>query len=216
MSKTSLADLAANKIRELILDNRLGAGGHINIASLSREFAMSQTPIREALQKLISEGFVVYVAQIGYAVRNLTLHEYLQVFEIHQALEIYLVSELAKVPFLVDFDALNTINDEIEKQARAGNLEKVAEGNDAFHRKLYENYHNKLLVSRLADLWTEVRSLRNIMYNSALLTNRIAQEHRAILNALKAGNARKAAEAMDVHYRSGREGAIMSFPVAGQ
>ena len=79
MPNTSLADQAANKIRILIEKNGLKPGSHINIDSLAKEFGISQTPIREALKKLISEGLAVYRPRVGYSVRNLTLHDYLQV-----------------------------------------------------------------------------------------------------------------------------------------
>ena len=89
-------------------------GAHINIDFLAKEFGISQTPIREALKKLIAEGIAVYRPKVGYSVRNLTLHEYLQVSEIHQVLETYLVKELAKMPFIVDMVSLNTINQELQ------------------------------------------------------------------------------------------------------
>lgn len=215
MSGISLADEAANTIRGKILEGVLPPGSHINIALLTKELDISQTPIREALKKLIPDGLVVYRPRIGYTVRALTLHEYLQVSEIHQALEIYLVRELAKTPSILDYAALSRINDELE--ACAGNRDIAAVGlkNDAFHRKLYENYPNKLMISRLIDLWDEVRSQRDFMYRSQVCLSKVAEAHREIVAAIGEGNPEKAAAAMRAHYTGGREGAIMSFPVNG-
>lgn len=214
LSEISLADQAAKQIRELILQNNLPPGKHINISNLARTFGFSQTPVREALKKLISEGLVVYKSKIGYAVRALSLHEYLQVSEIHKALEIYLVRELAPMPSLIDFEALYDVNRKMARFAAERRLDDVAEMNDVFHRKLYEHYHNHLLVSRLFSLWNEVRSQRNIMYNSSVFIGKIAREHEQILQALEAQNPDAAATAMEIHYKSGLDGAIMSFPVA--
>ena len=213
MPKTSLADYAANKIRIMIQENKLMPGEHINIDFLSRDLGISQTPIREALQKLIAEGIAVYRPKVGYSVRNLTLHEYLQVSEIHQVLETYLVKEIAKMPFIVDIASLYSINEELRRLIGENDREGIAQANDRFHRKLYENYHNKLMITRLFDLWNEVRSLRNIMYNNKMFTNKIAAEHEAIIEAIEKGDPVAAEKAMTAHYISGRESAIISFPV---
>ena len=213
MAKTSLADQAANSMRSLILENKLTPGMHINIDAISKEFGISQTPVREALKRLIVEGLAVYTPKVGYAVRNLTLYEYLQVSEVHQVLEAYLVRELAKTPFLVDFESLEKINDLLGQHVIDNNDEGISAANDAFHRKLYENYHNKIMLGRLFELWNEVRSSRNIMYKNNVFTNKIKEEHARIISAVRSGNPVAAEKAMNEHYLSGKESAIISFPV---
>ena len=213
MPNTSLADQAANKIRILIKENKLRPGAHINIDSLANEFGISQTPIREALKKLIAEGMAVYKPKAGYSVRNLSLHEYLQVFEILQVMETYLVKELAKIPFIVDLASLREINEELKQGISQGNRDLIGRINDKFHKKLYENYHNKLMVDRLYSLWNEMCSGRNLMYDNKIFTNRMAAEHEAIISAIENGDPKAAEEAISAHYLSGRESAIIYFPV---
>lgn len=213
VNKASLADSTANKIRELIFSGGLKPGERANIDVLARQFQISQTPVREALKKLISEGLVVYRPKAGYSVRNLTLHEYLQVSEIHQVLEVYLVRKLAENPVFVDFPALERINSGIKDAIAQNDIVRIGNCNDDFHKTLYRGYPNKLLLTRLHGLWNEVLSLRNIMYQSSAFTNRIFEEHKKILDAIRSGNQENAAQAMNEHYLSGKEGAIASFPV---
>ena len=205
MPNTSLADQAANKIRILIKENKLRPGAHINIDSLAKEFGISQTPIREALKKLIAEGMAVYKPKAGYSVRNLSLHEYLQVFEILQVMETYLVKELAKIPFIVDLASLREINEELRQGISQGNRDLIGRINDKFH--------NKLMVDRLYSLWNEMCSGRNLMYDNKIFTNRMAAEHEAIISAIENGDPKAAEEAISAHYLSGRESAIIYFPV---
>ncbi|WP_288503481.1 type III pantothenate kinase [uncultured Cloacibacillus sp.] len=169
--------------------------------------------IREALKKLISEGLVVYRPRVGYSVRNLTLHEYLQVSEILQVIETHLVKELAKIPFIVDITALRAINRELAECLPAGGREMIGAINDRFHEKIYENYHNKLMTGRLNSLWLEARAPRNLMYDNKVFTNRIVAEHEAIISAIERGDPAAAEAAISVHYVSGRESAIIYFPV---
>ena len=213
MSETSLADKAARRIRTLIDDKCLKPGAHVNIDALAKEFGVSQTPIREALKKLISEGLVVYRPQKGYSVRNLTLHEYLQVSEILEMVESHLIKELAKTPFLVDTAALRSINTEFETAIRLNDCGVIGRVNDRFHAKLYENYYNKLLLSRFSALWREVRTTRDIMYANKAFTDKIVAEHEAIISAVEAGDPEAAERAVSAHYVSGRESALKYFPV---
>lgn len=208
-----MADRAANKIRLLIEESKLKPGSHINIDSLAKEFGISKTPIREALNKLISEGLVVYRSKVGYSVRNLTLHEYFQVSEFLQMMECHLLKELTKMPFLVDIAALREINKELEECLPLNDRETVGRINDKFHEKIYENYHNKLLTSRLNSLWLEARAPRNFMYDNKIFTNRIVAEHEAIISAIEKGDAKAAEKAINAHYTSGKESAIIYFPV---
>ena len=212
MQDISLADQSANRIRELILANKLSPGAHINIDALAKEFNISQTPIREALKKLIAEGFVVYKAKIGYSVRNLSLHEYLQVMEIIQVIEVYLVRELAKTNALVNIKELRGINERLRASLKTGDMAAIGRINDEFHSKLYENYPNKFMINRFKDTCNEVVSLRNFMYKNQIFTNRLIQEHEAIIEAIESGDAERAEIAMTEHYLSGRESAIRTFP----
>ena len=214
MADFSLSDLASSKIRALIKEKKLKPGAHINIDSLSREFGISQTPIREALKKLIAEGMAVYRPRAGYFVRNLSLYEYLQVLEILQVMESYLVKQLAKTPFIVDFEALRRINEELRGEIAGGcSQDVIGDINDKFHKKLYENYHNKLFVGRLCSIWNEMCAGRNVLYTNKVFTNSIVAEHEAIISAIERGDVRAAEEAVSSHYSRGRESAIISFPV---
>lgn len=213
MPDTSLTDKAANEIRLLIEESKLKPGSHINIDSLAKLFGISKTPIREALNKLISEGLAVYRAKRGYAVRNLTLHEYFQVCEMLQMMESHLMKELTKMPFLVDIAALRAINKELEECLPLNDREIIGRINDKFHERIYENYHNKLFISRLNSLWLEARASRNFMYDNKIFTNRIAAEHEALISAIEKGDAEAAEAAVRAHYTSGRESAIIYFPV---
>ena len=213
MQSTSLADQAANKIRLSIEKDKLKPGSHVNIDLLAKEFGISKTPIREALKKLISEGLVVYRPKAGYSVRNLTLHEYFQVSEMLEMMEKHLLKEIAKTPFLVDVEALRAINKELAECLPQGNREVIGGINDKFHEKIYENYHNKLLIQQFNTFWSGARAPRNFIYDNKIFTSRIVAEHEAIVGAIEKGDPKAAEKAINAHYTSGKESAVIYFPV---
>ena len=69
------------------------------------------------------------------------------------------------------------------------------------------------MVDRLYSLWNEMCSGRNRMYDNKIFTNRMAAEHEAIISAIENGDPKAAEEAISAHYLSGRESAIIYFPV---
>lgn len=213
MQNTSLADQAANKIRLFIEKEKLKPGSHVNIDMLTKEFGISKTPIREALKKLIAEGLVVYRPKVGYSVRNLTLHEYFQVSEVLEMMEKHLLKEIVKTPFLVDIEALRVINNELAECLPQSDREIIGRINDKFHEKLYENYHNKFLVQQFNTFWSGARAPRNFIYDNKMFTNRIVAEHEAIIDAIEKSDPQAAEKAINAHYTSGKESAVIYFPV---
>jgi DNA-binding GntR family transcriptional regulator len=71
--RDNLSDSVVLKLRNLIVDGQLAAGARINEVHLSRQLAISRTPLREALARLAQEGALRSVARIGYFVRPLTV-----------------------------------------------------------------------------------------------------------------------------------------------
>src|SRR5512140_1972307 len=64
----SKTDLVAALIRQLIITGELAAGGQLRQRDLAQRFGVSQTPVREALRRLESEGLVVGDAHRGFTV----------------------------------------------------------------------------------------------------------------------------------------------------
>lgn len=208
---TSLVDQATKSIKELIGRGDLPPGAHINIDALSEELCMSQTPIREALRKLVTEGIVSHTPKTGYSVSNLTINEFTQILEILCVLESHIVKELAKKPFLVDFEKLSSINDELRKKLSAFDAVFFRRTNDKFHRTLTENYYNTMMKKHFFALWEWIRPKRDCMYCNSQWGARMVDEHEAIIKAIKEGDVEVAERAVIDHYRSGNDSAMAYY-----
>ncbi|MFN3615632.1 MAG: GntR family transcriptional regulator, partial [Rubrimonas sp.] len=58
LRRATLGELAANRIRDMIIEGRLDQGERINETALGRALGVSRTPLREALRTLASEGLI--------------------------------------------------------------------------------------------------------------------------------------------------------------
>jgi len=66
--------------------------------SLSREFGVSRSPVREALRMLEADGFVRRIPNRGYYVRQVRLQEVADLYEVRLALELFALEKLAAMP----------------------------------------------------------------------------------------------------------------------
>ncbi len=74
-------------LRKLVLEGVLPPGAKLREAELAARFGVSRTPVREALVAAEREGLVTYELNRGYAVRQFTLHDLLESYELRGLLE---------------------------------------------------------------------------------------------------------------------------------
>src|SRR2546422_11214684 len=104
-------------LREEILSEPLEPGAELLEVPLSEELGVSRGPIREALGRLASEGLVTVRPRRGAVVRSLSKEEFLELYQVREALEMMAV-RLA-VPRLrkEDFEELQRLNETMARHA---------------------------------------------------------------------------------------------------
>ena len=108
---TSLVDAATDAIRNKILDLSLPPGKSVNTKWLVGNLRLSRTPIREALNRLATEGLIRFENNQGVYVQPL------DVTEINQLMDAYRVAERISA-FHCDFSDLDLLTDVTEMQAK--------------------------------------------------------------------------------------------------
>src|SRR4051812_6016019 len=93
-SSQTLAQRVYEAVRDRILGNELAPRANVREEELATAMMVSRTPIREALNRLASEGFLERVPHRGFRVASRSIGELAHVFTVLQALEM-LASELA-------------------------------------------------------------------------------------------------------------------------
>lgn len=82
-----IRDIIYERLRKAILQGELKADSYFNDHEISEEFGVSRTPIREAVQRLESDGYIERVPMKGYRVCGLSTQELAHCFSIRKALE---------------------------------------------------------------------------------------------------------------------------------
>jgi len=189
------------RLREQILSGELEPGAELAEVALSEQLGVSRGPIREALGRLASEGLVTVRPRRGALVRSLSKEEFLELYQVREALEVMAVKLAVPRLRAEDFDALEGL---IEKMARHAERDEVAEffqANVAFHGRLLETSGNGKLQELYGQLLGQLGRyrLRSLLLRGNL--QRSVAEHAAIVRAAKRGDVERAAHLMSEHIR---------------
>ena len=188
-------------LRAEILEGRLEPGAELAEVALSEQLGVSRGPIREAIGRLASEGLVTVRPRRGAVVRSLSKEEFLELYQVREALE-RMAMQLA-VPRLAaeHFEELTELNTAMDGHAARGDVAKFFEANLAFHARLFDASGNGKLQESYQQLLGQLGRyrLRSLTLRGNL--QRSVSEHAAILRAAKRGDADRAAQLMAEHIR---------------
>jgi DNA-binding GntR family transcriptional regulator len=193
VSYVSKTDMVVALIRELIITGDLTAGKQLRQRDLAARFQVSQTPVREAMRRLESEGLVIGDTHRGFTVVEADSGSTEENFQIRAVLE-SLGASLAAAKIDEDGIArLVQINDRLralpEDDPRYGSL------NRDFHFAVYEYAHSPLLLSLMRLLWQALHGGPRVMRTHAEST----RQHDVIIDALRRGDADGASAATYEH-----------------
>jgi len=192
----SKTDMVAALIRQLIITGELPAGEQLRQRDLAQRFGVSQTPVREALRRLESEGLVVGDTHRGFTVVEPDDGPVEENFQIRAALESLGASLAARKIDAGGIAALRRLN---EAMRELGDDDpRYADLNRDFHFTVYEHAGSPLLLSLMRLLWASLHGGPKVLRTHA----ESARQHDAIIDALSAGDAAAASERTYQHIMS--------------
>ncbi len=191
-------------IREDIISGRLKPNERLKVADLAERYGTSTNPIREALQQLRGEDFVIMEPNRGARVRPIDEHFVRDIIEIAALIEPALTRWFVGIATEPDIADLEAVQAEIEElnfadPARHGQLDT------RFHQIIYDRHYNR----HAADLWWRHREVLRAISRRfpTSLSRRVAvnREHHQLIEAIRAQDPDRAAAVIATHVEgSGR------------
>ncbi len=204
IAPAALYEEVAERLRSRIFAHEFQPGAWIDEQALAEEYGISRTPLREALKVLAAEGLVTLKPRRGCYVTELTERDLDEIFPVLALLEGRCAYEAAQKTTEADLKRLEKLHEDLEKHAARGDIARFFETNQSFHRAVQDLAGNRWLTQLIADMRKVLKLTR---HQSLRLEGRIEQslkEHRAILAALRRGDAERAEQRMREHLLSGR------------
>lgn len=191
-------------IREDIISGNLMPNARLVVADLAARYGTSTNPVREALQQLRGEDFVVMEPNRGARVRAIDEDFVRDIIEIEMLIEPALTKWFVSIVTDADIAALEVAQGEIEALNFA-DPKRHGELDTRFHQLIYDRHYNR----HAAELWWKhreiLRAISRRFPTSLSRRQAVLREHRELLDAIRAQDADRAAAVVARHVEgSGR------------
>jgi DNA-binding GntR family transcriptional regulator len=185
------------KLRKEIIEGRLKPGERITFSKLSKKYGLSETPIREAVKKLESEGLLFLTPHVGAIVSKIDPEEIIEFYLIRMELE-SLATKLA-ISYITDSEIEDLCKNIQESEAAIlkNQYENLGKLNKEFHLAIYRSAPFPHLFKLIVELWEKVHRIRSVDGVFIVAPERAREsleEHKKIVDAIKQKNAGLAAE----------------------
>lgn len=201
----SLHDQVAQQLRDLIFSGELSPGAFVDETGLCEQWAISRTPLREALKVLAAEGLVRHEPRRGSFVNEVTEQDLDDIFPVMALLEGRCAFEAAQQATDADIAVLEDLHQQLERNASQARIPEYYAANYAIHEAIIAIAGNKWLAQVIGDLRKILKLARLQQLNAPGRLSQSLAEHMAIFAALKARDAEGADAAMRTHLTRQRE-----------
>lgn len=199
---TSLYD----QLRTDLLDGSLNPGSKLAIEALSERYASSQTPLREALNRLVADGLVQRREQRGFVVTDISAHDLAEITKTRCWLEEIALRESIAAHGTAWEEALVLAHHRLAKTPRSLDEQRFIDNPDweplhrAFHRALISGCGSRWLLGFCEQLADQHHRYRRLSAPRAFAKRGVRSEHQQLLEAALAGRADDAVALLRAHF----------------
>ncbi|EMY35716.1 GntR family transcriptional regulator [Arthrobacter crystallopoietes BAB-32] len=206
----SATDRLEEVLRNRVWLGTLKPGSVVVEPELAKEFGVSKTPVREALQRLVAQGQVTVLPKKGYLIRTMGLSDVLELVEMRTVIEPHIAAKAARRRH-----GLEVLRRELDLQHELLAPDPAAslEHGRAFHETLASAAGNARMLEALERSLEEMGRAYNIVPGAQahLHSEEELVEHEAIYAAVAAGDPDAARQAMLDHLQSIRQALVSQF-----
>lgn len=203
----SLADQVFEKLENDIITGVYARGEILTELKLVENLGVSRTPIREALRRLEQERLIAESGK-GSVVLGITLEDLVDIMDIRQRIEGLAAYYAAKNITPEGVERLRTINQLQDFYYGKHDIEHLREMDDQFHDAIYELSGRAVIHDTLLPLHKKTQRYRRISIEDSARLDKSMQEHRAIFEAIAAGNAGQAEQLVHQHIVNAKESMV--------
>ena len=196
-----LRDVVFNTLRQAIITGEFAPGERLMEIALANRLGVSRTPVREAIRKLELEGLVKIIPNKGAYVTGITPKDVQDIYMIRSILEGMCarwatehitpeqIEQLEEIVLLSEFH----LKKDKDKVVQVSDLD------GKFHHVLYEASNSRIMEHTLSDFHKYVKMARMLSVGAKNRAEKSIEEHKAILEAIKKGDADEAERLANLH-----------------
>ena len=200
-----LAHGICEQLQQLIYGGEIAPGERLNEAALALRMGTSRGPIREAIRVLTGIGLVVAVPNRGVFVRQISVREMLEIYELRALLFGFAAQQAAEHLSDEDRRAFEQLLDGMDQACETGDGQHYYVLNLEFHALVLAQCQNQRAQRAYEDHAKELHLYRRRYFDARLNMRRSNSEHRRIFEAIASGAPERAAKLAREHVLQGRQ-----------
>lgn len=197
--RASLVEQVHDRLVEAVCRGDLAPGAPLVQERLAEELGVSRQPVIQALAMLRRDGLAEVSGRRGYRVAPLTPRLVADVYELRGAIDRMAAAGAARRADPTAGDRLARVLADGDAAVAAGAASDALTADVAFHRTIYELSGNGLVQETAAPLWRHIRRVMAAVLQDGGQRETAWREHRAIADAVLAGDAAAADAAAGAH-----------------
>jgi len=181
----SKVDIVYDNLFEDIINGNYNPGDRMIISKIAKESKVSEIPVREAIRRLESEGYVKINANQGAIVSEMDVDMITQIFQIKGVLEGF--ASRMSIDYLrgEDFEKLKSINRNILQAFNDNEIDRYSELNIEFHLTIYKCIPQREMYNMIVDLWKKWGMTRKVFNIVPTRAGESYDEHEIIIKMLE-------------------------------
>ena len=205
MTKRLNAQDVYDALREMIIDLRVAPGSRVTESQLADYFFVSRTPIRAALQRLESEGFLTIKAKQGCFIRNIDMVKISQYYDVRVSLEVMVLDEIAKHRNKAELVSIANLWNPENSSFGLQVTDHLKAAEEGFHLELAKISNNEVLIRYIEDINDQIRVVRRLGWPNMKSVTDTYEEHFRICELLLAEDLKAAQAEMTNHIRKSQD-----------
>lgn len=197
--RTRMKDIAYNKIHQMILSGELSPNEIINESNLAKLLEISRTPVREALQRLESEGYIKTYPNRGSVVNKMDLDDIIKISEMRQALECFAARMACKK---LDKNILLKLKAQLEAIPDLDSEEREEEAyllGRKLHNEILKSTNNELIIKEVDNVAAQMNRLMQLCRTVENRKYVTYEQHLKLIEDILQGDSDQAEHSMRTH-----------------
>jgi DNA-binding GntR family transcriptional regulator len=207
----SLVDYVYNHLFEQIAGGVLKPGTRLRIQELANTLDISDTPVREAFQRLHLNGFLEKRPRAEHRIRLFTRADIRELYDLREALECFSIKRaIVEMPDK-DLHELEILFDEAEIALGQGKVGPYIKADEEMHGRIVQGTKNSQICSLFKNILGQIRMFRHLGARTSDVPIKFLEIHRQILKALLKRDVAEATHLMEEHTKEAKEQAIRDY-----
>jgi DNA-binding GntR family transcriptional regulator len=197
VSSNTVSEQVYNKIKTAILIGEFAPGERIIQENITQQLNVSRTPVREALQRLSSEGLVTIRPFYGAQVFNLSIQNLQEIYDIRILIECYAARKSCHLLEDADIDELEAMNNMIRDKKNS--ISDCMAYDRAFHQSICFASLSDYIIHILQGIWDKCDPYKSLYFTSPENLVYMIEEHDQVISSLRRRDEDAVAEAIRQH-----------------